>query len=110
MLGSDVNNTQFAGAMDPDAVMIARFYIRAVKNNFLTKKEARPIFEDKLYCEYYPAGSTLLIRGRCHGSTTSPGNKGNPAGRPARGTSRRRSGWAMPCYARNRSCRTSLSQ
>jgi len=60
MLASDVNNTQFAGAQDPDAVMIVRFYKRAVQNNFKTKLEGRPIFEDKIYCEYYPAGSTLL--------------------------------------------------
>lgn len=60
MLASDVNNPQFAGAMDPDAVMVARFYIRAVKNNFKSKQENRPIYEDKIYCEYYPAGNTLL--------------------------------------------------
>src|SRR3990167_6894505 len=60
MLASDVNNNEFAGAMDPDAVMIARFYVRAVQNRFKTKLEGRPVFEDKIYCEYYPAGSTLL--------------------------------------------------
>ena len=60
MLASDVNNREFAGAQDPDSVMIARFYVRAVKNNFKSEKEARPIFENKIYCEYYPAGSTLL--------------------------------------------------
>ena len=60
MLASDMNNPQFVGAVDPDAVMIARFYKRAVQNRFLSKKEARPIFEDKIYCEYYPAGNTLL--------------------------------------------------
>ena len=60
MLASDVNNQQYIGSMDPDAVMIARFYKKAVKNNFKTAKEGRPVFEDKIYCEYYPAGSTLL--------------------------------------------------
>lgn len=60
MLASDANNPNFTGAHDPDAVMVARFYIRAKKNNFLSKKEGRPIFEDEVYCEYYPAGSTLL--------------------------------------------------
>ena len=60
MLASDVNNQQFVGALDPDSVMIARFYKRAVKNNFQSKKEGRPIFEDKIFCEYYPAGNTLL--------------------------------------------------
>ena len=60
MLASDISNPQFVGAIDPDSVMIARFYKKAVKNNFLSSKEGRPIFEDKIYCEYYPAGSTLL--------------------------------------------------
>ena len=60
-LASDVNNPQFAGAMNPDAVMIARFYKKAVRNNFETNKQGRPIFEDKIYIEYYPAGQRLLI-------------------------------------------------
>ncbi len=60
MLASDVNNPQFLGAQDPDAVMVARFYVKAVKNNFLSNKENRPIFVDKIYCEYYPAGNTIL--------------------------------------------------
>lgn len=60
MLASDANNSNFTGAHDPDAVMVARFYVKAVRNNFLSKQESRPIFEDKIYCEYYPAGSTLL--------------------------------------------------
>ena len=60
MLASDVNNTQFVGAIDPDSVMIVRFYKRAVRNNFKSKLEGRPIFEDKVYCEYYPAGDTTL--------------------------------------------------
>ena len=60
MLASDVNNQQFAGASDPDSIMIARFYKRAIKNNFASENQGRPIFEDLIYCEYYPAGNTLL--------------------------------------------------
>ena len=60
MLASDVNNPNFSGATDPDSVMIARFYKKAVKNNFKSKQEGRPIFEDKIYCEYYAAGQTQL--------------------------------------------------
>ena len=59
-LASDVNNPQFVGAMDPDSVMIARFYKKAVKNNFKSEQEGKPVWEDVLYCEYYPAGNTLL--------------------------------------------------
>lgn len=61
MLASDVNNPGFTGAVHPDSVMVARFYKKAVRNNFLTKKEGRPIFEDKIYIEYYPAGQRLLV-------------------------------------------------
>lgn len=62
MLASDVNNPQFAGAIDPDAVMVARFYVKAVKNNFKTlhNPQGTPVYEDKIYCEYYPAGNTIL--------------------------------------------------
>lgn len=60
MLASDLNNTQFTGAMDPDSVMIARFYKKAVKQPFESGKMGRPIFADVIYCEYYPAGNTLV--------------------------------------------------
>lgn len=60
MLASDVNNTQFVGAQEPDSVMRAQFYIRAVKNEFQSKLQNRPIFEDVLFCKFGPAGSTLL--------------------------------------------------
>ena len=60
MLASDLNNSQFAGAMDPDSVMIARFYKKAVKQQFESEKAGRPIFADVIYCEYYPAGNTLV--------------------------------------------------
>lgn len=60
MLASDINNPEFVGSRDPDSVMIVRFYVRAVQNNFESNKQGRPIFEDIVYCDYYPAGSTLL--------------------------------------------------
>ena len=60
MLASDVNNQQFTGAQDPDSVMIARFYKKAIHQTFKSEKEGRPIYEDVIFVEYYPAGSTLL--------------------------------------------------
>ena len=60
MLATDVNNPGFTGAQDPDAVMIARFYKKAIKQTFESEKQGRPIFADVVYCECYPAGSTLL--------------------------------------------------
>ncbi len=59
-LASDVNNTQFAGAMDPDSVMVARFYKRAIHQTFESEKQGRPIYKDVIFCEYYPAGNTLM--------------------------------------------------
>ena len=61
MLASDVNNPQFVGAQDPDSIMVARFYVKAVRNNFKSNAEGRHVFEDKTYCEYYPAGQRLLV-------------------------------------------------
>ena len=60
MLASDVNNREFAGAMDPDAVIVARFYMRAIFQPFQSKLEAKQIWKDVLYIEYYPSGNTLL--------------------------------------------------
>ena len=57
---TDVANRDFAGAQDPDAIINARFYLRAEYQPFRSEKEGRPIYEDKIYCEYGPAGSTLL--------------------------------------------------
>ena len=59
MLASDVNNQEFSGAMDPDSVMVARFYVKAIFQPFKSKLENRKIFEDVLYVEYHAAGSTL---------------------------------------------------
>ncbi len=60
MLASDVNNREFAGAMDPDAVMVARFYMRAIFQPFISKRDGKQTYHDVLYVEYYPAGNTLL--------------------------------------------------
>ena len=59
MLASDVNNREFVGATDPDSVMVARFYVRAIFQPFKSKLDNRQIFEDVLYVEYHAAGSTL---------------------------------------------------
>ena len=57
---TDVNNSQFAGASDPDAIMRAVFYVRPCYNEWETKKQGRPIYDDIIYCKYGPAGSTQL--------------------------------------------------
>ena len=60
-LASDVNNPQFVGASDPDSVMVAKFYVRAIPNNWKSGEEGRPIFEDRVYCEYFAQGNRLSV-------------------------------------------------
>lgn len=57
---SDVSNSQFAGAHDPDAIMQAMFYWRPCFNEFKSKEAGRDIFDNIIYCKYGPAGSTIL--------------------------------------------------
>jgi len=46
LLPSDDANPEFVGARDPDQTLFVKFYQKAKKNNFLTAKEGRPIFDD----------------------------------------------------------------
>ena len=47
-IATDDANANFAGARDPDSALFVQFYTKPVQNNFLTLKEGRPIFEDRL--------------------------------------------------------------
>lgn len=50
MLASDINNPEFSGAIaNPDAALIAEFYVRPVQNIFQSSKAGRPIYEDVIY-------------------------------------------------------------
>ena len=48
-LASDVNNTQFVGAVDGDKALIVHFYVRPVQNNYASSVANRPVFEDVIY-------------------------------------------------------------
>lgn len=61
LLASDVNNPDFAGAMNPDSVLHVTFYQRAIKNDFLSLKENRPIYEDVDFVRIEKPGDTLSI-------------------------------------------------
>lgn len=61
MLASDDNNPQFAGAHNPDSRLSVRFYAKPVQNEFLSKKEARPIFQDVDYVEINIPGDQLNV-------------------------------------------------
>ena len=59
MLASDVNNREFVGATDPDSVMIARFYMRAIKQEFISKK--REGLSSRMFCIANTTRRGLLI-------------------------------------------------
>lgn len=46
MLASDLNNTQFVGAMTPDRLLKATFYRKEEKNEFESEKQGRPIYQE----------------------------------------------------------------
>lgn len=59
-LASDLDNTDFAGASNPDARLAVRFYKRAVQNEFESEKAGRPIFQDFDFIEIRVPGDTTL--------------------------------------------------
>ena len=61
MLASDVNNPGFVGAHDPDSVFAVRFFNRAIKQNYESEKQGRPIFADVPYVEISNPGDRLTI-------------------------------------------------
>lgn len=51
LLASDAQNPDFVGAHDPDRRLAVRFYERAVKDEFRSNKEGRPMFSTVDYVE-----------------------------------------------------------
>lgn len=60
-LASDLNNTEFAGAMNPDALLHVTFYSKSVPQPFLTEQEKRPIFRDVDFVKIHTPGNALNI-------------------------------------------------
>lgn len=60
-LESDLANPNFVGARNPDSALHVRFYVRPIRNQVMSEKEKRPIFEDKVFVEIQTPGSTLNI-------------------------------------------------
>jgi len=62
MIASDAVNPNFQGAHNPDARLSVRFYVRAVKNEYETNAQGRPIFSDVDYVEILvPGDNTTTI-------------------------------------------------
>lgn len=61
MLASDDQNPQFAGAKNPDDVLLVTFYVRPIKDNFKSEKEGRPVFFDQVWVKILTPGNALNI-------------------------------------------------
>lgn len=60
MLASDENNTQFQGARNPDDILTVEFEEVALHNEWQSKKEARPVFDNVIIIKISTPGSALL--------------------------------------------------
>lgn len=60
-IASDLNNTDFTGAMNPDAQLAVRFYSKPVKNEWESNLQGRPIFIDVDYVEIMKPGDPTTI-------------------------------------------------
>lgn len=60
-LASDANNTQFAGAHNPDSVLAVTFFNKPIQNSFKTNEAGRPIFEDRIMVRIMTPGNALNI-------------------------------------------------
>lgn len=56
LLASDDNNPEFVGARNPDDALWVEFYQKPIKNDFLSKLEERPVFEDRVFVKIQPPG------------------------------------------------------
>lgn len=61
MVASDLNNPEFAGATNPDARLVVRFYSKPVKMNFESEVQGRPIFADVDYVQIFVPGDSTSI-------------------------------------------------
>lgn len=61
MIASDLNNPEFAGAMDPNSRLAVQFYMKPVENEFKSKAAARPVFENVDFVKIWTPGNVLSI-------------------------------------------------
>lgn len=61
-LASDLDNTDFTGATNPDSRLAVQFYSRPMPNEFESDKQGRPIFYDADFVKIFvPGDSTSVI-------------------------------------------------
>lgn len=62
LLASDLNNTDFVGATNPDSRLAVMFYVMPVKNEFESEKQGRPIYQDvDMVKIMVPGDSTSIV-------------------------------------------------
>jgi len=61
MIASDLNNPEFVGAVNPDSRLAVRFYSRAVKQDFESEAQGRPIFKDVDYITIFVPGDNTTV-------------------------------------------------
>ena len=71
-LASDVNNTEFVGASEPDQRLYVEFYNHPVHNEFKSTQEGRPIFEDVVFVKIVVPGDNTF-------NINTPANEGHKA-------------------------------
>lgn len=60
-LASDLDNTEFAGASNPDARLAVIFYSKPMQNEFETNKQGRPIFFDTDFVKIFVPGDPTSV-------------------------------------------------
>lgn len=61
MMATDANNTNFAGAFNPDDALTVVFYRSAVKNEHMSNEHGRPIYDDVDYVKIITPGDQFTI-------------------------------------------------
>lgn len=61
LLASDLNNTDFTGATNPDSRLAVLFYSRPMQNEFESEKQGRPIFADVDFVKIFVPGDTTTV-------------------------------------------------
>ena len=61
LLASDMQNPEFLGATNPDALLHVIFYTKAVHQPFESEKQGAPIFKDEVFVKIHTPGNQLNI-------------------------------------------------
>lgn len=60
-LASDLDNTDFVGAVNPDSRLAVQFYTKSIQNEFESERQGRPIFFDSVFVKIFVPGDPTSI-------------------------------------------------